>query len=56
MNWITKIIKASEKIKTAVRERVTAKDLNEAYIKAAYIKKLAPMHFKQLFDVQEINE
>jgi hypothetical protein len=36
--------------------KVTAKDLNEAYIKAAYIKKLAPMHFKQLFDVQEINE
>ena len=27
MNWITKIIKAGEKIKTAVRERVTAKDL-----------------------------
>ena len=36
--------------------RVTAKDLNEAYIKAAYIKKLAPIHFKQIFDVQEINE
>ena len=27
VNWITKIIKAGEKIKTAVRERVTAKDL-----------------------------
>ena len=36
--------------------KITAKDLNEAYIKAAYIKKLAPIHFKQIFDVQEINE
>tara|TARA_B100001250_G_C19642374_1_gene718867 strand:+ start:42 stop:971 length:930 start_codon:yes stop_codon:yes gene_type:complete len=27
MNWITRIIKAGEKIKTAVRERVTKKDL-----------------------------
>ena len=36
--------------------KVNAKDLQEAYIKASYIKKLAPMHFKQLFDVQEINE
>ena len=27
VNWITKIIKAGEKIKTAVRERVTKKDL-----------------------------
>ena len=30
MNWITKIIKAGEKIKTAVRERVTARDLAES--------------------------
>ena len=36
--------------------KVNAKDLHEAYIKASYIKKLAPMHFKQIFDVQEINE
>jgi hypothetical protein len=36
--------------------KVTAKDLQEAYIKASYIKKLAPMHFKKIFDVQEINE
>ncbi len=34
---------------------VTAKDLNEACIKASYIKKLAPMHFKELFDVEQIN-
>ena len=34
---------------------VTAKDLNEAYIKASYIKKLAPMHFKELFDVEQHN-
>ena len=27
MNWITKILKASEKIKTVIRDRVTAKDL-----------------------------
>ena len=36
--------------------RVRAKDLNEAYIKASYIKRLAPMHFKKVFDVQEIDE
>jgi len=30
VNWITKIIKAGEKIKTAVRERVTARDLAES--------------------------
>ena len=33
-----------------------AKDLNEAFIKASYIKKLAPMHFKELFDVKQIDE
>ena len=27
MNWITKIIKASEKIKTAIRERATKEDI-----------------------------
>jgi len=36
--------------------KVNAKDLQEAYIKASYIKKLALEHFKQIFDVQEINE
>lgn len=36
--------------------KVSAKDLNEAYIKASYIKRLAPMHFKKVFDVQEIDE
>ena len=35
---------------------VTANDLQEAYIKASYIKKLAPIHFKELFKVEEINE
>ena len=39
-----------------VYDNIVAKDLQEAYIKASYIKKLAPMHFKELFDVQEINE
>ena len=33
---------------------VKAKDLQEAYIKASYKKKLAPMHFRELFDVEEI--
>ena len=27
MNWITKIIKAGEKIKTAIRERATKEDI-----------------------------
>lgn len=36
--------------------RVTAKDLQEAYIKASYIKKLAPMHFKELFNIEQIDE
>ena len=27
MNWITKIIKAGEKIKTAIRERSTKEDI-----------------------------
>lgn len=36
--------------------RVTAGDLQEAYIKASYIKKLAPMHFKELFNIEQINE
>ncbi len=33
---------------------VKAKDLQEAFIKASYKKKLAPMHFKKLFDVEEV--
>ena len=33
---------------------VKAKDLHEAYIKASYKKKLAPMHFRELFDIEEI--
>ena len=33
---------------------VNAKDLQEAYIKASYKKKLAPMHFKELFNLEEI--
>ena len=36
--------------------KVSANDLQEAFIKASYIKKLAPMHFKELFNVEEINE
>ena len=33
---------------------VKAKDLHEAYIKASYKKKLAPMHFRELFNVEEV--
>ena len=33
---------------------INAKDLHEAYIKASYKKKLAPMHFRELFNVEEI--
>jgi len=33
---------------------VKANDLEEAYIKSAYKKKLEPMHFKELFDLEEI--
>jgi len=33
---------------------VKAKDLHEAYIKASYKKKLAPMHFRELFDIEEV--
>jgi len=33
---------------------VKAKDLQEAYIKASYKKKLAPMHFRELFDLEEM--
>ena len=33
---------------------VKAKDLEEAYIKASYKKKLAPMDFKEMFNVEEI--
>ena len=33
---------------------VKARDLHEAYIKASYKKKLAPMHFRELFNVEEI--
>ena len=36
--------------------KVTAKNLQEAYIKASHIKRLAPMQFKKIFDVKEINE
>ena len=32
---------------------VKAKDLQEAYIEASYKKKLAPMHFRELFDIEE---
>ena len=32
MNWITKIIKAGEKIKTAIRERATKEDLSLIHI------------------------
>ena len=33
---------------------VKAKDLQEAYIKASYKKRLAPMHFRELFNVEEV--
>ena len=33
---------------------VKAKDLHEAYIKSSYKKKLAPMHFRELFNVEEV--
>jgi len=33
---------------------INAKDLHEAYIKASYKKKLSPMHFRELFNVEEI--
>ncbi len=33
---------------------VKAKDLQEAYIKASCKKKLTPMHFRELFDIEEI--
>ena len=33
---------------------VKAKDLQEAYIKASYKKKLSPMHFRELFNMEEI--
>jgi hypothetical protein len=55
MNKKFKYFFISDSKKEAVG-RVNAKDLHEAYIKASYIKKLVPMHFKEIFDVQEINE
>lgn len=33
---------------------VKAKNLEEAYTKSAYKKKLAPMDFKELFNMEEI--
>lgn len=33
---------------------VKAKDLQEAYIKASYKKKLSPFHFRELFNMEEI--
>ena len=33
---------------------VKSKDLHEAYIKASYKKKLSPMHFRELFDIEEV--
>ena len=42
----------TDKSKESIGE-VKAKDLEEAYIKAAYKKKLAPIHFKELFEVEQ---
>jgi len=55
MNKKFKYFFISDTTKEAVG-RVNAKDLQEAYIKASYTKKLAPMHFKEIFDLEEINE
>ena len=35
--------------------KITAKDLQEAFIKASYIKKLSPMDFNELYGVEEIS-
>ena len=43
----------TDKSKEAIG-KVKAKGLEEAYIKSAYKKKLAPMHFKELFEVEQI--
>ena len=55
MNRKFKYFFISDSKKEAVG-KLNAKDLHEAYIKASYIKKLAPMHFKEIFDLEEINE
>jgi len=34
--------------------KVKAKNLEEAYLKASYKKKLELNHFKQLFDIEEV--
>lgn len=34
--------------------KVTAKDLQEAFIKASYVKKLGPRDFRELYDIVEI--
>jgi len=36
--------------------RILANDLQEAFIKAALIKKLDVIHFKKLFSIEEIDE
>ena len=36
--------------------KVKAVNLHEAYVKASYMKGLAMLHFKKIFDVQEIDE
>ena len=55
MNKKFKYFCISDNTKEAIG-KVTAKNLQEAYIKASHIKRLAPMQFKKIFDVQEINE
>ena len=43
----------TDKSKEAVG-KVKAKNLEEAYIKSAYKKKLSSIHFKELFEVEQI--
>ena len=36
--------------------KIKAVNLHEAYVKASYMKRLAILNFKKIFDVQEIDE
>ena len=36
--------------------KIKAVNLHEAYVKASYMKRLAILSFKKIFDVQEIDE
>ena len=40
MNWITKIIKAGEKIKTAIKERASKEDIGRRFIAVWRLQRL----------------